>query len=148
MGKLYAILFLGIVVMTVGLLGTSIYFGIYHIAPLFRDILDLKISASKWLLFSLASLSMSGLFMGFFTLSKSMNHNPSIHISLAAVSSGISLFIQVYRIILNGFAWMGVEILGSTGDSKTFMLISILFTLFTLLVLVTNLTLLRRELVK
>ncbi len=148
MGKLYAILFLGIVVMTVGLLGTSVYFGIYYIAPLFKDILDLKISASKWLLFSLASLSISGLFMGFFTLSKSMSRNPSIHLSLAVVFSGISLFIQVYRIVLNGFAWMGVEILGNTGDSKTFILISMLFTLFTLLVLVTNLALLRRELVE
>ncbi len=148
MGKLYAILFLGIVVMTVGLLGTSVYFGIYYIAPLFKDILDLKISASKWLLFSLASLSISGLFMGFFTLSKSLNRNPSIHLSFAVVFSGISLFIQVYRIILNGFAWMGVEILGNIGDSKTFTLISMLFTLFTLLVLVTNLALLRRELIE
>ncbi|HIP92419.1 MAG TPA: hypothetical protein EYH25_03070 [Thermotoga sp.] len=146
MKNLYAILFLGVIVMTVGLIGISIYFGIYYIAPLFKDILDLNISASKWLLFSLASLVVSGLFMGFFTLSKSMNRNPSIHLSFAVVFSGISLSIQIYRIILNGFAWIGVEILGNTGDTSIFTTISLLFTIFTLLVFVTNLALIRREL--
>lgn len=146
MKKLYAILFLGVIVMTVGLIGISIYFGIYYIAPLFKDVLDLNISASKWLLFSLASLVISGLFMGFFTLSKSMNRNPSIHLSFAVVFSGISLSIQIYRIILNGFAWIGVEILGDTGDTSVFTMISLLFTIFTLLVFVTNLALIRREL--
>lgn len=146
MKKLYAILFLGVIVMTVGLIGISIYFGIYYIAPLFKDVLDLNISASKWLLFSLASLVISGLFMGFFTLSKSMNRNPSIHLSFAVVFSGISLSIQIYRIILNGFAWIGVEILGNTGDTSVFTMISLLFTIFTLLVFVTNLALIRREL--
>lgn len=148
MKNLYAILFLGVIVMTVGLIGISIYFGIYYIAPLFKDILDLNISASKWLLFSLASLVVSGLFMGFFTLSKSMNRNPSIHLSFAVVFSGISLSIQIYRIILNGFAWIGVEILGNTGDTSIFTTISLLFTIFTLLVFVTNLALIRRELAR
>lgn len=142
---LYLILLFGIFCTTIGLLMALAYGLFIYVSPVFKDAFNLSFQGSKWFLFVVILTICSGICISFYSLAKANDDNYTIFLSFALISNGFSLFSQIFRMIVHGSAWMGVELLGKAGDIKLIQYLSAGFLIFTLLNFVLCLSILREE---
>ncbi|HOJ88536.1 MAG TPA: hypothetical protein PLP64_07910 [Pseudothermotoga sp.] len=142
---LYLMLLLGILCTAIGLLMILAYGLIIYISPVFKDAFNLSFHSSRWFFFVVVLTICSGICISFYSLAKANDDNYMIFLSFALISNGFSLFAQIFRMIVHGFAWMGVELLGKTGDVRPIQYLSIGFLAFTLVSFVLCLSVLREE---
>ncbi len=142
---LYLILLLGIFCTAIGLLMILAYGLFIYISPIFKDAFNLSFHSSKWFFFVVILTTCSGICISFYSLAKANDDNYIAFLSFALISNGLSLFSQIFRMIIHGLAWIGVELLGKTGDVRLMQYLSAGFFIFTLLNFVLCLSILREE---
>lgn len=142
---LYLMLLLGIFCTAIGLLMILAYGLFIYISPAFRDAFNLSFQSSRWFFFVVVLTICSGICISFYSLAKANDDNYMIFLSFALISNGFSLFVQIFRMIVHGFAWIGVELLGKSGDVRLMQYLSAGFLIFTLLNFVLCLSVLREE---
>ncbi len=142
---LYLILLLGVFCTAIGLLMILAYGLSVYISPVFRDAFNLNFQSSKWFFFISLLTICSGICISFYSLAKANDDNHIVFLSFALISNGFSLSTQIFRMVVHGFAWMGVELLGKTGDIKPMQYLSAGFLIFTLLNFVLCLSIIREE---
>ncbi len=132
--SLYLILFLAVVIATMGVMFLLGYAVLQYLLPSVREILDVSIGSSRWF-FLVAIFTLStGICLSFYTLEKSSDERGILFLSVATVSAGFSLFVQMMRMVVTGLAWIGIEILGTHANVRAVKIFSIGFAIFTLFI--------------
>jgi len=144
----YLLLILGIVCTAIGFLWLAGYGAILYAAPLFKDVLDITFETSKWMLLITIFTISSGICLSFYIVSKATEGNYTLFLSSAVICSGFSLSLQLFRMIVNGFSWVGIELLGEAGRVRIMTAASAGILLFTCFFFVTTLAVLREEFIK
>ncbi len=131
---LYLILLLGITIATIGMI-LVLGYGLvrYTLTPL-KDFVEISIDSSRWFFLVAIFTVATGFCISFYTLEKSAENTGMVFLSMSLVLTGFSFFIQIWRMIATGLAWIGVEILGNQGNVKALKVFSVGFAIFTLLV--------------
>lgn len=142
---LYLTLLLGIFCTALGLLMILAYGLFIYASPIFKDVFNLSFQGSKWVFFVVILTISSGICISFYSLAKANDDNYVAFLSFALISNGLSLLSQIFRMIVHGLAWIGVELLGKTGDVRVMQYLSAGFFIFTLLNFVLCLSILREE---
>ncbi|ABV33132.1 MULTISPECIES: hypothetical protein [Pseudothermotoga] len=141
----YLIMLLGIFCASIGFLMLSVYGVAVYLSPMLEEMLNLTINTSKWFLFVVLLTISSGICISYYSLAKANRDNYMIFLSFTVIANGFSFFVQLFRMVVHGIAWVGVELLGEHGDVKTVQYLSIGFLLFTLVNFVLSLSILRGE---
>ena len=102
-------IFLGEVVFFVGLVSISLYLVLIFVGPTVRSILDVNVRQSKWVLANFGFLSISGVLFQLGGIWKQFERFSFVFYSFATVTSAASFAIQLFKIIVQGFEWIGVE---------------------------------------
>ncbi|MGJ8454990.1 hypothetical protein ACSFC1_06770 [Pseudothermotoga sp. U03pept] len=142
---LYLLLLLGVFCAAIGIVMALAYGLFLYVAPIFKDAFGLSFHTSRWFFFVVLLTISSGLCTSFYSLAKANDDNYMIFLSFALISNGFSLAVQLFRMIVHGFAWIGVELAGKSGDIRAVQLLSMGFLVFTLLNFVLCLSILREE---
>ncbi len=143
--EFYFVLFIGFIIFFFGMVTLAIYFAILYLSPLISNLTGISFVSSRFLVLAFLSIIGSGVFLSFYPISKALDGNSSFHIFIAFVFSGLSLGIQLYKLAVLGPTWMGVEILGTSGNTNEMMYLSAAYFVFTLIIFALEFTILKQE---
>lgn len=122
-----------------------VYFAILYLSPIISNLTGLTFVNSRFLVLALSMLTVAGFFTSTYPVSKAVDGNASLHIILAFGCSAISLGVQVYKLATLGPTWIGLDLLGPSGNTLELMFLTAVYFVFTLILFVLEFTMLRGE---
>ncbi len=136
--KLFFSMIIGNITVVVGLISLSVYFGIFFGAPLFKDVLNITLYSSRWVLAFCSFLTLSGLFVQFSAMRFALDGRDFALCSLATVTSAVTLGITSFKTMILGFDWIGRELLGNqlVGRHESFRVLGIFALVYTFLLFI------------
>lgn len=141
----YFIILVGFVTFVVGFISLAVYLAVLYLAPIVSNLTGLTFVDSRYLLFVLLLITVSGLFTSTYPVSKAVNGNASFHIILAFIASATSLAVQVYKLAFTGPTWIGIDILQEAGNNIQMMYLSAIYFSYNLILFVLLFTILKKE---
>ncbi|AEH50836.1 hypothetical protein [Pseudothermotoga thermarum] len=141
----YFILLLGIVIATIGFLFVLAYVLLNHLMPFVKDLLNVSVTSSKWFLLVAVFTLLTGLSLSFYTLRKSSDQSGLLFLLTCIASITLSTIVQIWRTIVTGLAWIGIELLGNYANIGVVKIFSMIFLLFNIVLLTFCYVLIREE---
>jgi hypothetical protein len=120
-------------------MGISVYFGVYYLSGIIdSQILGFSIYTSRWTMFMLLGLFISGLTLHLGVLLELSGKHYFPMYSLSFLLSLAAMGTEIYQIISQGFKWIGFELFKeqSFADSVWFFYLGVLFIIISFLLVI------------
>lgn len=143
-GYYLAILF-GFITFVFGFVSLAVYLGVLYLSPIISNLTGLSFVNSRFLVLALTMITAAGFFTSTYPVSKAVDGNSSLHIILAFGTSAVALGVQVYKLATLGPTWVGIDLLGPSGNTLEMMYLTAIYFVFSLILFVLEFTMLRNE---
>ncbi|KAF2961866.1 hypothetical protein [Fervidobacterium sp. 2310opik-2] len=144
-GEYLFLILVGFITFVFGFISLAVYVGVMYLAPIVSNLTGLTFLDSRFLLFVLIAITVSGFFTSTYPFSKAIGGNASFHIILAFMISAAALGVQVYKLAFTGPTWIGIDLLGEHGNNIQMMYLSAIYFAYNLILLALQFTVLRKE---
>jgi hypothetical protein len=143
--EFYLIILVGFITFVFGFISTAVYFAVMYVSPIVSNLTGFTFLGSRFLLFTLAMITLSGFLLAVYPYSKAVDGNSSLFIILSFIASGIALGVQVYKLAFNGPTWIGLDLLGEHGNTIEMMYLGAVYFVYNLILFVLIYTIMKRE---
>ncbi len=143
--EFYFVILVGFLTFVFGFISLAVYFAVMYISPIVSNLTGLTFLGSRFLLFILVMITVSGFFMSLYPYSKAVGGNSSLFIILAFISSGISVGVQVYKLAFFGPTWIGLDLLKDHGNTVEMMYLSAVYFAYNLILFILQYTIMKKE---
>ncbi|ANQ53078.1 hypothetical protein XJ44_00805 [Thermosipho affectus] len=126
----------GTILATFGFILFSLYISLFLFSPIIENIFAIDMNISSALLIISVSFTITGIFLGFYSISKDNWEYANIWIFVSIILSITSFIFQLYKLASLGPTWIGIEFFGTTGNKIEAMYIDMLLFIVNLCVLV------------
>jgi len=141
----YLTIFLGFVTFVFGFISIVVYLGILYLSPVISNLTGIVFLTSRYFLLTLIMLTFAGFFTDSYPVSKAIDGNSSFHVIMAFGCSGVALGTQVFKLAISGPTWIGLDLLGSSGNTMEMMYLTAVYFVYSLILFVVEFTLLKGE---
>ncbi|QTA38074.1 hypothetical protein JYK00_00555 [Thermosipho ferrireducens] len=125
---IYLMFIFGIITTVFGLITLSIYVSLFYFSSAIEDLLGITMNFSMTFLFTAVSLTLSGIMIGIYSISRTHSEYYLMWILISFIFSSISLGIQLYEMAVRGPTWLGLELFGELGNRiETMYIVGALF---------------------
>ncbi|WP_448376123.1 hypothetical protein [Fervidobacterium sp.] len=144
----YLVIIVGFITFIFGFISLAVYFAVLYIAPIVSNLTGFTLLQSRFLLFVLSMLTVSGVLLSIYPYSKASNGNSSLFIILSFLASGVALGVQVYKLAFNGPTWIGLDLLSDRGNTVEMMYLSAVYFVYNLILFVLEYSIMKKEFVE